>query len=343
MRRWSLPLVLAVALSVMLCAGCIKVNMAVAVAPDLSTSAKLVAAFDTSLADMAQSGAPEKPFAELQAKSGGKWQTREYKEGNWQVSEATGHAAPGEALFPPGEGEESPALRVQTSHRRLSTRYDVSMSVPTPPATPTEEKETPKAEDADAAPAPTGEPDMTQAFQGMAESLMSGMDVRVSLTGPGEVIATTGKVAGPGKAEWVLSLGDLQTKAPPDFRVTTELPNWETIGKLANQVVMRGGPVDAGSRILMALQRGLLPNPPANAAAADKLSAIDYLRLVEIIGKIDAGAGPAITDVIIKQARLNDQDATSAQIAAVHEKVMKTDIGLIVEQSSIEGISKGLR
>lgn len=339
MRRLSLLLAPVVIASLMLCAGCVKLNMAVAVAPDRSTSARLTAAIDTSLAEMAQGAEIQGPFADLKEKSGGKWQTRQYKEGNWIVQEATGQAGPGEALFPENAEGETPKLQVQTSQRRLSTRYNISMIVPAPP----QEALTPPAEEQPKA-GEDGNAEMGQAFAGLAAGLMAEMAFNVSLTGPGEVVATTGTVAGPGKAEWKLSLTELQEKKVlPDFRVTTEIPNWDTIGKLANQMVLRGGPYDAGSRIAMALQRGLLPNPPMSVAAAEKLSAVDYLRLVEIIQKLDAAAGPTVTDVIVKQSRLDDEDATSDRIAAVHDRIMKMDVGQVVEQATIQGISKGLQ
>lgn len=328
MIGWRLLLVLVAFATMVCCVGCIKINMAVAVAPDQSTSARLTAATAISLAEVTDQGGS--PFAALEQQSGGKWKARTYQEGKWTIHEATGAAAPGEPLFPPDEGEESPKLLVQTSHRRLSMRYSISMSVPPAPAEVGQMPEMPKLEGG-------------QDFSGLAESMMGEMEIRISLAGPGEVVATTGNVVAPGKAEWKLGFADLQGKQAPDFRVTTEIPNWDTLGNLANQLVLRGGPYDAGSRLMMALQRGLLPNPPLNAPAAEKLSAIDYLRLVEIIGKLDSAAGPSVTDVVIRQARLDDEDASSASIAAVHEKVMKMDVNLIVEQAEIQGLSKALK
>ena len=318
---------LAAAVSVLLCAGCIKVNMDVAVAPDQSTSARLALAVDTSLAEMAQG---EGSFGGLKEAPGKNWKTREYKEDGWSVTEALGHAGPGEALFP--DEEDAPKLRVQLAQRRLSTRYDLSLVTPPPPAQLTQP---PGAGEPAAAPAEAG-PD----FSGLAASMVSEMQVRISLAGPGQVIATNGTVVAPGKAEWKLSLSDLQAKQTmPDFRLTTEIPNWSNIGHLASQLVMRGGPADAGSRLLSALQRGLLPNPPTSAAAADKLSAVDYLRLLEVIGKLDSGAGPAVTEVIVRQLRLSDEQVTAAKIATVHGKIMKLDVGTIVEQSAIKTLS----
>lgn len=331
-RRW---LGLIAALSVLLCAGCIKVNMDVAVAPDLSTSARLAAAIDTSLAEMAQGEGGA--FSDLKDAPGKHWTTREYQEDGWTVTEAIGHAGPGEALFP--DEADAPKLRVQTSQRRLSLRYDISLVTPPPPpqltqpAPPQQPGEKPEKDE-------EGGPDLS----GLASAMMPQIEIGISLRGPGEVIATTGTEVGTGQAEWKLSLADLQGKAAmPDCRLTTEIPDWLNIGRLASQLVMRGGPTDAGMRLASAVQRGLLPNPPVSATAAEKLSAIDYLRLLEIIGKLDAGAGPLVTEAIVEQFRLNDEGMTSAKIAAVHGKLMKLDVGTTVERAAIRGLADALK
>jgi hypothetical protein len=323
-KRWGTCLA---ALSLLLCAGCIKVNMDVVVAPDQSSRARLAVAVDTSLAEMSEG---EGSFSPLKEAPGKNWTVREYKEDKWSVTEATGHAAPGEALFP--DEEDAPKLRVQLAQRRLSTRYYVTLAMPPSPLPA-----------APAAPAATAGEANGPDLSGLAASMMGDMRLQVSLAGPGEVVATTGEVAGPGKATWQIALTDLQGKgALPDFRLTTELPNWLTIGRLASQIVAIGGPADAGSRLASALQRGLLPNPALAAAGAERLQPADYLRLVEIIGKLDAGAGPLITEAVVEQLRLNDEQTAPARIAATHAKVMKLDIGTTAEQATIRALATAL-
>lgn len=323
MTRWSLPLAVTVIVAAIFCGGCMKVSMDVAVAPDLSQSARLTAATDVSLAEMGEEG----------KLSGGlgtppsNWKTREYRDGKWQVQEAVTTVAPGEPLFP--DGGEAPSVKIETSRRRLSTRYHVTMTMPPPPPVLTEQITPVEGQDK---------------FEGLARSLMSDLEFRLTLSAPGEIIASSGQPAGPGKAEWRLGLAEFEKSGTiPAFRLTTELPNWITIGNLANQVAMAGGPADAGSRIGTALQRRLLPNPPITAAADEKLGPQDYLRLLEIIGKLDAGAGPAVTDAVISQSRLNDEDVTAQKLERAHQKIMKMDVGELVEQASVKAIAGGLR
>jgi len=336
MKSWSrIPIVLA-ALALLMCAGCIRLGVDVAVAPDQSSSARLLVGLDTSLGDM---GAAGNPFAELkQSAVGARWTVRDYTEGTWQMHEAVGQAGPGEPLFP--DGGDTPALRVQIAHRRLSTRYDITLIAPPPPTSDVAQPPA-AAEDKPAdQPAPADMPDMGK----LAESFMSGIEVRFALSGPGRVVATTGQAVGPGQAEWKLGLTELGEKKTTglDFRLTTELPNWLNIGRLADQLVMRGGPADAGSKLAAALARGLLPNPPASAAAADKLAAADYQRLLEIIGRLDGAVPAEVTDTILKQARLNDEGVSSAAIAAAHARLMKADVGELARQATIGALTGAL-
>ena len=327
-----LPLVLA-ALALLTCAGCIRLGVDVAVAPDQSSSARLLVGLDSSLGE---AGGTENPFADLAASPVGKnWTFRSYKDGTWQMNEAVGKAAAGQPLFP--EEGDSPKLRVRTSARRLSTRYDLTLVAPPPSA------DMPQPQAAPAAPAAGEQQPGMPDISGLAQSLMGSMDIRFSLRGPGRVIATTGQPAGPGKAEWKLDLAQMgDKKTPMDFRLTTELPNWLILGRLADQIVMRGGPADAGSQLAAALDRGLLPNPPLSAAAADKLTAADYQRLLEIIARLDAAASPALTDTIIKQARLNDEDVTSARLEAAHARLMKADVTALTQQATVKALAEVL-
>ncbi|MGE5532702.1 MAG: hypothetical protein ACM3VW_11385, partial [Bacteroidota bacterium] len=111
------------------CSGCMKVSMEIGVAPDGSSTGRVVAGVDASLAQSGEtvSGGP---FGGL-TNSGGNWKSRENREGNWLMTEAVGSAAPGQALFPESDGE-APKTTVTTSARRLSTRYTLSLIVPPP-------------------------------------------------------------------------------------------------------------------------------------------------------------------------------------------------------------------
>jgi hypothetical protein len=333
MRGAARLLIVPAALTLLLCAGCIRLGVEVAVAPDQSTSARLLVGLDSSLGDMTGG---ENPFADLaQSPVGKRWTFRDFTDGSWKMSEAVGHAAPGEGLFP-DEGD-GPRLRVRTTARRLSTRYDITLIAPPPPSTLTQPPEAP----ADQPAAAEDQPGM-EAMAGLAQSLMGGMEVRFSLRGPGRIVATTGREVAPGQAEWKLDLTQMsEQQTTPDFRLTTEIPNWVNLGRLADQIVMRGGPAEAGGNLASALDRGLLPNPPVTAPG-DKLAAADYQRLLEIIARLDAAVAPEVTDMVLKQARLNDEQVSAAAIAAAHARLMKLDVTAVVQQATIKSLSAAL-
>lgn len=307
--------------------GCLNITMDVSVAPDMSSRARLAIAVDSSLAEM---GKESGGLQQIPKPPTPNWTVREYKEGNWAVTEIVGQAKPGEALFP--EESDSPKLEMQVVPHRLSTFYHLKLIMPPPPA-----KENPlfgeKPQDTMGAPE-----------QLVMSSLASTLQLQLSLQGPGFVRASSGEAAANGQAVWKLNLMDLQPKKSlPEFRLTTELPNWRHIGHLADQLVMRGAPPNVGSRLLEALQRQLLPNPPLNVSAAEKLSAIDYLRLLDIIQKLDAAASPAFTEAFFAQLCLNDTETTSAQIAQIHAKVMALDVRQLIARASLQGLIAAVR
>lgn len=300
------------AFAVMLLTGCMKFGLDLAVAPDSSTSARMTIGIDKSLDEMGETSTGS-PFDELTSgEDAERWTVREYTEGNWKMSEAIGHAGPGEALF---TGEDAPAMQVQTSHRRLTTRYMLSLAVPTP------DIPTPPAEE------------MTEGLEQVVGSVMAGLEIKFVLSGPGRVVATTGQDMGRGRAEWKLGMKSLQGGRLPDFKLTTEMPNWTNIGRLADQIATQSGQFDAGSELATGLERGLLPNPPSNESGP-KLSADDYGKLLEIIARLDAGLWPEATAKVMAKAGLADDYVTSAQVQAAHARLLKADLAGLVETAA---------
>jgi len=307
--------------------GCLKLTMEVSVTPDLSSSARLAIAVDSSLADMAKESGGLQQIPKPPTPN---WSVREYKEGNWAVTEIIGQAKPGEALFP--EESDSPKLEMQVVPHRLSTFYHVKLIMPPLPT-----KGNPLSREMP--PDTMGAPE-----QLVMASFASTLQFQLSLQAPGFVRASTGEVTESGRAMWKLNLMDMQSKKSlPEFRLTTELPNWRHIGHLADQLVMRGASPNIGSRLLEALQRQLLPNPPLNVSAAEKLSASDYLRLLEIIQKLDAEACPPLTEALFAQLGLKDTDITSARIARIHTKVMSLDVRQLMARTSLQELVAAVR
>lgn len=299
--------------SLVLLSGCIKVGVDMTVAPDGSSSAKMVMGIDKNLDQMGEASGG--PFEELtKSPEAKRWTVREYEEGNWKMTEAVGKAGPGEALF---TGEDAPKLTLRTGHRRLTTRYMLTLQTPVPQGLPD---------------APAGE-DNEQMAQLMG-TMMSTMEIKFALTGPGQVVATTGTVTGPGRAEWKLGMQDLSAKTMPDFKVTTELINWTNVGRLADQIAARGNMYDAGVMLAGAVDRHLLPNPPANTAAKNKLGAAEYEALLGIIARLDEQLSPEATAAVMEKTGLSDEDVTAAKVRAAHTRLMQADLQGQVQKSA---------
>lgn len=312
MRRNDKAMVIIIAAALALtCSGCMKIAMDFAAAPDGSSSVKMLIGMDSSLAETGNAKMSG-PLSDL-PKNDPNWTSRQYKEGTWDMTEAIGHAGPGQVLMP---GEGAPAPKLTSAARRLSTRYTLTLKMPQTPG--------------GMSSAPEGADEQMQA---MAKAMMANFQINFSLTAPGRVVETTGKIAGPGKAEWKLGIVDLNNKEQPEFRVVTELPNWANLGRLADQLAYTGRLNGAAPKLAAAVERGLLPNPLVSTSATDKLKPADYANLLEIIDKLDVSGRPAITDSVIGKLGLNGDGVSAKTIAEAHARVMKLDLNGLASQA----------
>ncbi|MHB8995103.1 MAG: LppM family (lipo)protein [Armatimonadota bacterium] len=318
-----LPLLIMAIALLIACSGCMKVSMDLAVAPDGSSSGRMLAGIDASLAQAGETKSG--PLAGL-AGGAANWKTRDYREGNWLMTEAVGSAPPGRPLFPQDD-DKAPQTTLTTSARRLSTRYNLSLVVPPPDKT------------------MMGDPTegVDEQMQALVKGMLASFELSFSLKAPGRVVATSGTVVGPGRAQWKLGFDDLGKSSLPDFTVTTELPNWTNLGRLADQLAYNGRLYDCAPRLAAALERGLLPNPPLNAAAAQKLAPEDYARLLEIIDKLDAAGRPAITENLIKKLELNRDETSAETIIRAHARVMKLDVRGLSDNAIGDALGQKLR
>lgn len=305
--------VVLMALVIVCCSGCIRMSMEIAAAPDGSTSGRIVAGVDASLT---QGKETKNPLAEL-TQGGAAWKTREYRDGDWQMTEATGLAPAGKTLFPATD-KEAPQVKLVATPHRLSTQYALTLLVP------------PSAQEMSKPPT-----DLDQQTQALVKGMLANFQIGFALQAPGRVVATTGRIVGPGKAEWKLGFEELSTKKLPDFRIVTELPNWSNLGKLGDQLAYDGRLYEATPKLAAALHRGLLPNP--TISAGEKLSAEDYARLLEIVDKLDASLRPSLTNSIIARSGLSSDDVSSETIRKARERVMKADIGALVDKAALAG------
>lgn len=307
-------LLLGVAVGALAClSGCIRLNMDLGVRQDLSVKALIRLGVDERMQD-AGGTASGGAFDKLrQSEGAANWKTREYKEGNWRFSEATGEVPAHESVF--GKDEGAPQLTKLRAEHRLSSRYRIKLVVPASasPAVPGIAPAEPGA-------GVEGAPD-PEAMGMMVENLMAGIQIRFRLSGPGRVVATSGRVIADGTAEWDIKPTEIGGDKTPEMWLVTEIPNWTNVGRLADQLAAKHELYDAGPRLGDAVQRGLLPNPPASTSAEDKLSVVDYYRLLVIIRALDEVLPAADVAKTVQQLKLNAEDVSPAGIKAVYDRL----------------------
>jgi hypothetical protein len=157
-------------------------------------------------------------------------------------------------------------------------------------------------------------------LQGAVAAMLSGLEFRFALGGPGRVVSTNGTVAGDGLAEWRPAIREVESGKMPAMQVTTETINWTHLGRLADQIAGLGGGDAAGTKLADAVTRGLLPNPPVSDVGTGKLEAEDYMNLLTIIARLDDVLEPQETAEVMRELGLSSDGATPTQIAAAHAR-----------------------
>lgn len=333
-RQMCLVLAALLAVAVLHLTGCVKIDAQFVAQPDLSVAGKLLLGMDAQLMQsMGQGG--ETPLDELKSGPMGElWTVREFEEGGWQYAEATGKVPAGAALF--GEDQGAPQARVRKVEHRLSTRYNVRMSLPQMPegglTVPPEMLEGIEAGE-------NGMPDV----QGLMQVMLSGLQLRFALGGPGRVVSTNGTVVGAGLAEWRPTMEALTSGSFSELEITTELTNWTHLGRLADQITGLAGDDSVGMRLAGAVNRGLLPNPPVSVIGVDKLGAQDYDRLLAIVARLDEVLGPTETAEVMNKLGLNADAATSAEIAAAYDRAQASDFVSQVRAAPVQQALERLR
>lgn len=324
--RWRGALALSTVVFLLVLSGCIRVTTQFVVQPDGGTQAKVLMGMDERLNGTGEaSGTPMEGLTKgPQAKY---WKVREYKEGGWAYTEAVGKVPAGEPVF--GEDKEGPTLKCTKSEHRLSTRYRVTMTVPPVPSSvtsPVEAEEKPEID--------------VKGLEAMTEGLLSSVQIRFQVGGPGRVVSTTGKIVGEGLAEWTPAVSALSDKNAEPMVVVTEAANWVNLGRLADRIAYECGMDDAGVRLGQALRQGLLPNPPMQAKEADSLTAVDYFRLLEVIRKLAAVAPTGRLGDLVGRLGLNADQVTGRQILAAYERVNAADFAAHVDNQRVRDLEQ---
>jgi hypothetical protein len=323
---YRMGIVVIIALLLLGTTGCMKIGVSFTIEPSGATLVGLTAGLDRTLAQgmIEEQGDPFQAFTSDVPPD---WQVTRRQEGNWLLMEIKGRSAAGKPAFPE---EDAPRVDLTKTAHRLSTRYHMALRMKPPQVPMLGSPEDDENEDPDG--------------QGAAlmGAMMSGFEMSFNLTGPGWVVATTGRPTGPGSATWRLGYEDMQKPPTQDMTLVTELVNWTHVGRLADQIAQSGGATDTAPALAAALQRRLLPNPPTTYRPAPLLAAAEYAQLLEIIARLDALAGPAQTAAVFTQLGLNNDDLNAERVQRVHQRVTAPGFADGVEQAGRQALIKAL-
>ncbi|MFP3902599.1 MAG: hypothetical protein ACLFWB_00020 [Armatimonadota bacterium] len=330
MKRVYRPMMTVVVLAVIVTVcGCFKATTGVAVRPDLGVDFSVTMAVPAEFAeDMA-----EKPGDEMEMD-----EMKTYTEGDWYYIEGRKSVAGTEELQIPAAAEAT-FIRSRQEHR-LSTRYMVGVELPkmdeamgqTPaPAQPSPDAESP--EDAEA------QRQQEEAIGMMMSGMMSGFEYNLEITLPGTITTTSGERIAPDTVRYAFSWKEMSQQEDGKLLVTSRVPNYTRIGRLADQMVGRGAEPLIGLRLVQYVSDGLLPDPPVDMESDKKLSAEDYLKLTQIIEALDAQLQPEVTTGIINEIGLNASDITPAQVALAHTAVEALDL----QEMAVEDIQGAMK
>lgn len=323
---------IAVALCMVLGAGCFKFDARVDVRPDQSMYVEMLWG---SLSQFAGEDGQDGDGPPIDPEV---WQREDYAEDDWNMTRAWAVIKPGEALF---AEEEAPQVAVLTSQHRLSTLYFISMSIAPPhgPAPPEAEMQPVDPEDGDV----NGEVNM-EGFDGMQqlfESMMSGIRFDFALSGPGWLRTTNGTRSGINEARWSYGMKEINAfEETIVLELVTEAPAWAEIGRLADEIMLATGMDDAGVLLADALRRGLLPNSEADADGPPEISAVDYARLLDIVELLDEVLPPAAVKAVFDNLGLNAPIVTAARIAECHDRLVAAEYAEIVNSAVIGAVTE---
>ncbi len=315
--------VIALAMILMVC-GCFKATTRVAVKPDLGVDFSVTMAVPKQFAEKMS----EEPQEDMKMD-----EVKTYTEGDWYYIEGKKSVAGTKELQIPSAAEAT-FMRSKQEHR-LSTRYMMGMELPkmdeamgqTPaPAQPSPDAESP--EDAEA------QRQQEEAIGMMMSGMMSSFEYNLEVTLPGTITTDAGEHIAPDTVRYAFNWKEMSQQEDGKLLVTSRVPNYTRIGRLADQMVAHGAASLIGLQLIQYVNDGLLPDPPVDMEADRKLSADDYLKLTQIIEALDAQLQPEVTTGIINETGLNRNDVTHDHVSKAHKAIQAMDL----QQVAVEDI-----
>lgn len=300
---------------IVVCTGCMTVDMGITVRPDMSAEVGVKITAPIEMAEQIED------FGELP----------DMDDVAVEDTETT-RTVSGRKLLGPDEafdaGEDGAGLSIirQQVRHRLSTHYIFAMELPT---------DNPLAPEEDADDEQELDPGQWAA---MMSGLMATFKIDVAVRLPGQIVSTTGEIVGTDTVVFHRTMQDLSNADSPKLTVVSKMPDFTALGQLTDEVVASGTPWTIARDLPLYLEAGLLPDPPQNADGQYALAAADYGRLAQLISALRAALPDDMVRAVVEQLGLNRDTTSSDEIARAADAVSGVDLDELVLQTVLSSL-----
>ena len=300
---------------IVVCTGCMTVDMGITVRPDMSAEVGVKITAPIEMAEQIED------FGELP----------DMDDVAVEDTETT-RTVSGRKLLGPDEafdaGEDGAGLSIirQQVRHRLSTHYIFAMELPT---------DNPLAPEEDADDEQELDPGQWAA---MMSGLMATFKIDVAVRLPGQIVSTTGEIVGTDTVVFHRTMQDLSNADSPKLTVVSKMPDFTALGQLTDEVVASGTPWTIARDLPLYLEAGLLPDPPQNADGQYALAAADYGRLAQLISALRAALPDDMVRAVVEQLGLNRDTTNADEIARAADAVGGVDLDELVLQTVLSSL-----
>ncbi|MDI9585545.1 MAG: hypothetical protein QM473_15080 [Acidobacteriota bacterium] len=324
--------------------GCFRVRADVQLKVDGSAQTVLEVGISEALASLGQGTEDENPLEEMKKNlPEGDWRVEELQEEGWRGLILKGTSPAGTAFLPAPE-DAGANIDVKVVQRLFSTEYTVQGEIPlgqTSPMGATSEASLQsggwiaQAEGVPADDESAGEggfdPD---ALMGLMGAMGQQPSFSLTIRAPGRIVETNGRPIGTGGAEWSLDMISMMSGQPQEaisVYLRTQLPNQQSIGRLADRLATERDMPDMAALIAEYVSRGLLPNPPKTDPLRAGLDAAAYDSAISTIVALENVLGSAVAERIVRGLKLSADDVTAQHLTGTWEALADIQEDEIVE------------
>ena len=324
--------------------GCFRVRADVQIKVDGSTMSTLEVAVSEALASLGQEG--DDPLKEMRENlPEGDWRVEDIEEEGWRGVRLKGTAPAGSAFLPAADGA-APDVSIKVVQRLFSTEYTVQGEIPLGgPALAEETDEAHRPSDtrvaqleAEGAASESigGEQFDPQELMGLMGAMSMQPSLSLAVRAPGNIVETNGQRTVSGGAEWVVDMNSMvseQSTASISIYLRSQLPNQQSIGRLADRLAAERGMPDMAALIADYVARGLLPNPPRQDPLKAGIDVEAYESAISSIVALENVLGGAVAQRVVQGLRLNADDVTALQLKSTWDLLSGIEQEELVEVS----------